>query len=88
MFISSQTPKATSDSSFFDSWIEEHKVIAAAMNKPLVLEELGKQVTNNISTNTLDSDILSIRQPFMQMVYSAFNQSLIAGDVWRGKLQS
>ena len=56
------------------------------MNKPLVLEELGKQVQNNISTNTLDTDILNVRQPFMQMVYSAFNQSLIAGDVWRGEL--
>ena len=81
-----QTPKATSDSTFFESWIQQHKVIAAAMNKPLVLEELGKQVQNNISTNTLESDVLTVRQPFMEMVYSAFNQSLIAGDVWRGNL--
>ncbi len=80
-----QTPQATSDNSFFDSWVEQHKVIATAMNKPLVLEELGKQVTNNISTNTLDYDILTVRQPFMQMIYGAFNQSLIDGDVWRGK---
>lgn len=54
------------------------------MNKPLVLEELGKEVKANISTSTLQSDVLTVRQPFMQMVYGQFNQSIQADDIWRG----
>ena len=80
-----QTPKATSDDSFFGSWMEQHKLISYALGKPLVLEELGKQVQANISTATLQNDVLTIRQPFMEMVYGLFNQSIQADDIWRGK---
>jgi hypothetical protein len=65
--------------------MEQHKVISLAMGKPLVLEELGKRVTANLTAATLQSSILSVREPFMEMVYGQFNQSLQTGDIWRGE---
>ena len=48
-----QTPKATSDDAFFTLWVQKHMEISKAMGKPLILEELGKRVTANLTEATL-----------------------------------
>ena len=58
--------------------------LTLAMGKPLVLEELGKDVVVNETVNVLETSITTTRLPFMQMVYSQYNQSLQTGGNWRG----
>ena len=48
-----QTPKATSDDAFFTMWVQKHMEISKAMGKPMILEELGKRVTANLTEATL-----------------------------------
>lgn len=70
---------------FFTSWMQRHQELSALMGKPLILEELGKSVTANSTSDALQASILNVRQPFMEMVYGQFNQSLQTGNVWRGE---
>lgn len=83
-----QTPKASSDEPFFTSWIERHASLALALGKPLILEEMGKGVLVNSTRDALASSVLSRRQPFMEMVYGQFNQSIQTGGSWRGEQSS
>ena len=84
LFFTLQTPGIASDWTFFVPWMEQHVNLTLAMGKPLVLEELGKDVVVNETANVLETSIATTRLPFMQMVYGQYNQSLQTGGNWRG----
>eukprot|EP01024_Parvocaulis_polyphysoides_P047235 TRINITY_DN447_c0_g1_i1.p1 TRINITY_DN447_c0_g1~~TRINITY_DN447_c0_g1_i1.p1 ORF type:complete len:420 (-),score=78.55 TRINITY_DN447_c0_g1_i1:1613-2872(-) len=63
--------------SFFQQWIQEHANDARSLNKPLVIEEFGKQAWN-------DAEMSWVRDPYFYMAYQATIDSLKNDDVIRG----
>ena len=49
------------------------------------MQKLASQCRIKIIERAVQSSILTVREPFMEMVYGEFNQSLQTGDVWRGE---
>ncbi|KAL4429995.1 hypothetical protein ABPG77_004365 [Micractinium sp. CCAP 211/92] len=64
---------------FISSWIAAHMKAAAEMKKPLVVEEFGKNVTDQ-DPATIERE----RNPVFKTVAGALNSSLQNGDVLRG----
>ncbi|KAK9814994.1 hypothetical protein WJX73_004261 [Symbiochloris irregularis] len=64
----------TWDLNFLHKWIQVHAEDAAAMGKPLIVEEFGKQVL--LDTPKQRATIMSLRMPFYRKVYDALKESL------------
>ena len=68
--------------SFATQWFTSHINSATQLNKPLILEEMGKQY--NISTCNNDACRTSLRVPFYQAAYQSFNASYYNGGPMQG----
>ena len=77
----------TYDEPFFAAWMASHQSACAALGKPLILEEFGKNSTVDEGLPVLEASIESIRAPVMSMVYDMFNASFSTGGNWRGACQ-
>ncbi|KAK9837678.1 hypothetical protein WJX74_002813 [Apatococcus lobatus] len=67
---------------FATQWFTSHINAATYLNKPLILEEMGKQY--NISTCNNDACRTSLRVPFYQAAYQSFNTSYYGGGPMQG----
>ena len=66
---------------FLEAWIKQHAADAAAMGKPFMIEEFGKEVHLE---NGAQANITSIRGPFYRKVYQQLQESLDADGPLRG----
>lgn len=68
------------DTAWGKAWIDAHEAAAAAIGKPALLEEFGK--------NANESEISAVRDPWFQMVYDSVSASLngSSGGTLRGAL--
>ncbi len=66
------------DLDFLESWIVEHGNEAKQMNKPLMVEEFGKQV--HMDTPMAIANLTSSRAPFYKRVYGVYADSIARKD--------
>ncbi|DBB03621.1 TPA: hypothetical protein ACH3X3_010954 [Trebouxia sp. C0006] len=71
----------TWDVDFLESWIKQHAADAAAMGKPFMIEEFGKEVHLE---NGAQANITSIRGPFYRKVYQQLQESLANDGALKG----
>ena len=71
----------TWDVDFLESWIKQHAADAAAMGKPFMIEEFGKEVHVE---NGAKANITSIRGPFYRKVYQQLQESLANDGALKG----
>jgi len=71
----------TWDVDFLESWIQQHAADAAAMGKPFMIEEFGKEVHLE---NGAQANITSIRGPFYRKVYQQLQESLANDGALKG----
>ena len=66
---------------FLEAWIKQHAADAAALGKPFMVEEFGKEV--HLESGSA-ANISSIRTPFYQKVYQQLQDSLAADGPLKG----
>ena len=71
----------TWDVDFLESWIQQHAADAAAMGKPFMIEEFGKEVHLE---NGAQANITSIRGPFYRKVYQQLQESIANDGALKG----
>ncbi len=71
----------TWDVDFLESWIKQHAADAAAMGKPFMIEEFGKEVHLEKGAQ---ANITSIRGPFYRKVYQQLQESLANDGALKG----
>ena len=71
----------TWDVDFLESWIQQHAADAAAMGKPFMIEEFGKEVHLE---NGAQANITSVRGPFYRKVYQQLQESLANDGARKG----
>ncbi len=65
-----------------EAWIQQHAADAAAMGKPFMIEEFGKEVHLEKGAQ---ANITSIRGPFYRKVYQQLQESLAADGALKGQ---
>lgn len=71
----------TWDVDFLELWIQQHAADAAAMGKPFIIEEFGKEVHLESGAQ---ANITSIRGPFYRKVYQQLQESLANDGALKG----
>ena len=69
---------------FLEAWIKQHAADAAALGKPFMIEEFGKEVHLE---KGVEANITSIRGPFYRKVYQQLQESLAADGPLKGALR-
>ncbi|KAK9825831.1 hypothetical protein WJX81_000642 [Elliptochloris bilobata] len=67
---------------FSQNWIQSHMRAAASLNKPLILEEFGKE----LGTPVVLSNITERRDPYFREIYNELLSSLRSNGILRGTL--
>ena len=67
---------------FATNWFAAHVAAATALNKPLILEEMGKQY--NVTTCNDQACRLATLTPFYTAAYQTFNTSYYSGGPFQG----
>ena len=73
----------TWDLDFLEIWIKQHAADAAALGKPFMIEEFGKEV--HLESGTA-ANITSVRGPFYRKVYQQLQDSIAADGPLKGKI--
>ena len=68
------------DAKFFNAWVDGHAADCAALGKPFVLEEFGK----NVSVPVTPEGIAAVRDPVFATVYTKLLASLASGGNFQG----
>lgn len=68
------------DAKFFNAWVDGHAADCAALGKPFVLEEFGK----NVSVPVTPEGIAAVRDPVFATVYTKLLASLASGRTFQG----
>ena len=66
---------------FQEKWVVEHIADSERLNKPLVVEEFGKEVENDD-----DASRRAVRDPFFYSMYSFFLSDMAADSPLKGIL--
>ena len=70
-----QTPDTGWSPTFFNAWVDGHAADCAAMGKPFILEEFGK----NVTTPVTPAGIAATRNAPFASVYTKLLASLTSG---------
>ena len=66
---------------FLEIWIKQHAADAAAMGKPFMIEEFGKEV--HLESGSA-ANMSSVRGPFYRKVYQELQDSIAADGPLKG----